>query len=83
MSSAPFLGLPSGSYFSPIFANSFRPASLGRLFQSHILPVFFRPASLGGYLRQFASQCEAAVAPFFDQLHGKVSDGAPCHAAAT
>ena len=31
-------------------------------------------------MRQFASQSEVAVAPFFDRLHGKVSDGAPGHA---
>ena len=40
-------------------------------------------ASFGdrGYLRQFASQCEAALAVArFDRCIGEVTDGAPCYA---
>ena len=34
-----------------------------------------------GYLRQFASQCEAALAVArFDRCIGEVTDGAPCYA---
>ena len=35
-----------------------------------------------GYLRQFASQCEAALAVVarFDRCIGEVTDGAPCYA---
>ena len=37
-----------------------------------------------GYLRQFASQCEAALAVArFDRCIGEVTDGAPCYAEQT